>query len=95
MPFMIGDDAMIAQNDSTAYENNALLFFFIIAFIACQIRIQMSRPASDFPANPLHIALVISSLYGGGAERIILTLAQGMIERGHRVDLVLFRFKIL
>ena len=54
----------------------------------------MNPRATDSSSKPLHIALVISSLHGGGAERIILTLAQGMIERGHRVDLVLFNMRI-
>ena len=37
----------------------------------------------------LHVCLTIPSLRGGGAERTILNLAQLLIERGHRVDLVL------
>ena len=37
-----------------------------------------------------HIALVIPNLVGGGAERVVITLARGFCERGHRVDLVLF-----
>ena len=36
----------------------------------------------------LHIGFVLPSLSGGGAERITLHLAQWLIERGHRVDLV-------
>ena len=43
------------------------------------------RPVSD----GLHIGLVISNLAGGGAERVILTLADTLIKRGHRVDLVM------
>ena len=37
----------------------------------------------------LHIGLALSSLRGGGAERVTLTLANALIERGHRVDLFL------
>ena len=37
----------------------------------------------------MHIAFILSSLAGGGAERVVLTLARGLIDRGHKVDLVL------
>lgn len=36
-----------------------------------------------------HIALYLPSLRGGGAERVMVTLANGFAERGLRVDLVL------
>ena len=36
----------------------------------------------------LHVGFVLPSLYGGGAERHTLHLAQWLIERGHRADLV-------
>lgn len=36
-----------------------------------------------------HIAIFIPSLRGGGAERIMLTLANAFAEQGHQVDLVL------
>lgn len=36
-----------------------------------------------------HVALYLPSLRGGGAERVMVTLAQGFAERGFRVDLVL------
>ena len=39
----------------------------------------------------MHIGLIISDLRGGGAERSVLTLAGGLIDRGHRVDIVLLR----
>ncbi len=42
----------------------------------------------------MHIAFVISTLRGGGAERSVLELAAGLIHRGHRVDIVLFRNRI-
>lgn len=38
-----------------------------------------------------HLALFVPSLRGGGAERVMVTLANGFAERGHRVDLVLTR----
>lgn len=37
-----------------------------------------------------HIAMLIPSLAGGGAERTTLRIAGGLAERGHRVDIVLF-----
>ena len=37
-----------------------------------------------------HIAMVIPSLAGGGAERTALRVAGGLAARGHRVDIVLF-----
>ncbi|MEX0269959.1 glycosyltransferase [Leptolyngbyaceae cyanobacterium UHCC 1019] len=37
------------------------------------------------------IAIFIRSLYGGGAERVILNLAHGFVERGFKVDIVLPR----
>ena len=42
----------------------------------------------------MHIAFVIPDLAGGGAERGALGLAGGLIGRGHRVDVVLFRARI-
>lgn len=42
----------------------------------------------------MHVALVLPNLAGGGAERSLLTVAGGLIERGHRVDFVLFRSRI-
>lgn len=38
-----------------------------------------------------HIAIYVPSLRGGGAERVMVTLANGFAARGHRVDLVLTR----
>ncbi len=37
----------------------------------------------------LHVGFVLPNLEGGGAQRVILSLAQSLIERGHRVDLVI------
>ena len=42
----------------------------------------------------MHMALTIPDLGGGGAERSVLNIAQGLIGRGHRVDLVLYRPRI-
>ena len=41
--------------------------------------------------SPPDAALFLRGLYGGGAERVLLTLAQGFVERGLKVDLVLAR----
>lgn len=38
-----------------------------------------------------HISIFVPSLRGGGAERVMVTLANGFAARGHRVDLVLSR----
>lgn len=43
------------------------------------------------PEETLRIALVIPHLGGGGAERSVLRLARGLIERGHAIDLLVFR----
>ena len=37
----------------------------------------------------LHVGFVLHSLHGGGAERHTLHLAQWLVERGHRADLVI------
>ena len=37
----------------------------------------------------LRVGMALSSLKGGGAERVTLTLANALIERGHQVDLFL------
>ena len=42
-------------------------------------------------SDKLHVGLLLSGLNGGGAERVILTLAQSLIARGHRADLVIPR----
>lgn len=36
-----------------------------------------------------HLTIFLPALYGGGAERTMLNLAQGIADRGYRVDLVL------
>ena len=43
--------------------------------------------ASTFVAN-MRIALVISSLRGGGAERVAALLANAWVSRGHEVQLI-------
>ena len=42
------------------------------------------------PEKPLQIALAVPHLGGGGAERSVLQLARGLIERGYRVDIIVF-----
>lgn len=41
--------------------------------------------------EPRHIAIYLPSLRGGGAERVMVNLANGFAARGHRVDLVLVK----
>ena len=43
------------------------------------------------PPERLHVGLALSALEGGGAERATLSLAGALLERGHRVDLLLLR----
>ncbi len=45
------------------------------------------------PPERLHVGLALSGLGGGGAERATLSLAAALLERGHRVDLLLLRCK--
>jgi glycosyltransferase involved in cell wall biosynthesis len=45
---------------------------------------------SDDP-NGRRIAIYLPSLRGGGAERVMVTLANGFASRGHQVDLVVVR----
>lgn len=42
------------------------------------------------PKKALRIALAIPHLGGGGAERAVLKLARGLIDRGHAVDILQF-----
>ena len=42
-------------------------------------------------ARPTKIAFFLQDLFGGGAERVMLTLAGGFADRGYDVDLVLVR----
>lgn len=39
----------------------------------------------------LHIGIVLSDLYGGGVQKVLLTLAGALIQRGHQIDLFLLR----
>ena len=43
------------------------------------------------PPERLHVGLALSGLGGGGAERATLSLATALLERRHRVDLLLLR----
>ena len=40
----------------------------------------------------LHVGFLLTGLHGGGAERVMLSLAAALIARGHRADLVIPRF---
>src|SRR3982751_4243737 len=42
---------------------------------------------------PPRIAFLMTSLEGGGVERVMLNLAQACVERGYQVDLVLCQAK--
>ena len=42
-------------------------------------------------AHGSHLALFVKSLSGGGAQRVMLSLAEQFAARGHRIDLVLAR----
>ena len=44
--------------------------------------------------DKLHIGFVLHSLGGGGAQRFAIRLAGPLIERGHRVDILLGRFRV-
>jgi len=44
--------------------------------------------------SSMHITLSVSSLHGGGAERVVLALARGLLARRHRVDLLLFDMRV-
>ena len=37
----------------------------------------------------MHVAFVLDGIHGGGCERVVIELAKGLIDRGHKVDLVL------
>ena len=54
---------------------------------------KIPRRPSAAPNGRLHLAFVLPSLNGGGAERVTLTLAKSLLERGHRVDLILARLR--
>ena len=43
----------------------------------------------DQRASPLHLAFFVPTLAGGGAERVVVTLANAFAEAGHSVDLFL------
>ena len=45
-------------------------------------------------ADELHIGFVLHSLGGGGTQRFAIRLAGALIERGHRVDILLGRFRV-
>lgn len=47
-----------------------------------------ARPANE---KQRHIALLVSSLSGGGAERVMVTLANSFAQKGYQVDIVLVK----
>jgi glycosyltransferase involved in cell wall biosynthesis len=50
------------------------------------------KSRTTLPA-PLHVAVFVATLAGGGLERTMVTLADGLARRGHRVDLLVCRRK--
>lgn len=42
-------------------------------------------------AMKLHVGFVLSDINGGGAQRVLLTLAETLMRRGHQIDLLLLR----
>lgn len=48
-----------------------------------------SRPVNAPPAPRPHLAFFVPTLAGGGAERVIVTLANAFTDAGHTVDLLL------
>src|SRR5688572_23029476 len=40
---------------------------------------------------PLHISVFVATLAGGGLERTMVTIADGLARRGHRVELLVCR----
>ena len=51
----------------------------------------MDRTYAGTYQCPKHVVMYMPSLRGGGAERVMLSLAAGLAERGLHVDLVLVR----
>ena len=51
----------------------------------------MDRTYAGTYQCPKHVVMYMPSLRGGGAERVMLGLAAGLVERGLHVDLVLVR----
>lgn len=52
----------------------------------------MAKESKASAAEQLHIGMVLPSLTGGGAERVTLALAESLMARGHRVDILVGRF---
>ena len=42
----------------------------------------------------MHISIIVPSLRGGGAEHAVIKTVNGLVSRGHKVDLVLFNMSI-
>ncbi|MBH9538454.1 glycosyltransferase [Novosphingopyxis sp. YJ-S2-01] len=49
------------------------------------------EPDSSVLKTAKHLALFLPDMGGGGAERVALSLMEGFVAKGHRVDLVLYR----
>jgi glycosyltransferase involved in cell wall biosynthesis len=51
-----------------------------------------SKPRTTLP-TPLHVSVFVATLAGGGLERTMVTIADGLARRGHRVELLVCRRK--
>ncbi len=61
-----------------------------------KIRLEQEKPRQAAPhmvmnRTSLHITFLLQSLAGGGAERVAVLLAKGLVEQGHRVTMFLVR----
>jgi len=61
--------------------------------VDCSIDPMDRQPHDTEESIPSHVALYLPSLDGGGAERVMVTVANALSERGHAVDLVLVKAK--
>lgn len=48
----------------------------------------LRAPSANDTPNPRRLALLLTNLNGGGAERVVISLASGFVERGYAVDLL-------
>lgn len=48
----------------------------------------LRAPGANPAPHPRRLALLLTNLNGGGAERVVLSLASGFVERGYTVDLL-------
>ena len=56
-----------------------------------QFREEPSEARSPDSREMQHVALLMANLQGGGIQRSMLHLAQALADRGHRVDLLVYK----